>query len=84
MSFDLGERSRRKETFIEFSNVNTRIGLWLVLNVIHDSCADLVHTITVRSCKPYYAHTHVSAAMSHFHAARQIFQFNGRHCQSTR
>lgn len=65
-----------KDTFIN-AQYNTKIGLWLVLDVNNDRCADLVHIITDGVDNPHYAHTHVSRCDGTFLPPDKL-QFNGK------
>jgi hypothetical protein len=70
----LNQSDEEKRTFINVQ-YNTKIGLWLVLDVNNDRCADLVHIVTSGVPQPHYAHTHVSRCDGTF-APPDKLQFN--------
>jgi hypothetical protein len=61
-------------TFIN-RDYNTKLGIWLVLDVNRDRCADLAHIITSRADRPHYVHTHVSNCDGSFRAP-DMLRFN--------
>lgn len=71
---DFGRSGQHASWFIN-PDYNTRIGVWLDIDVNSDGCMDLAHIITEGVNQPHYAHTHRSQCNGTFGLPDKI-QFN--------